>query len=113
MKRKTRQRKTQARYIRIFFLVYTHCPFRWTVVIVKSSRLSNKGDIFSLEHGVILIELYTKLSSFSSTQGSEIDGCAFEQIQSFKASATPAPITTLILSPFGCVKFTCKTEADV
>ena len=72
-----------------------------------------KGDIFSLEHGVILIELYTKLSSFSSTQGSEIDGCAFEQIQSLKASATPAPITTLILSPFGCVKFTCKTEADV
>ena len=65
-----------------------------------------KGDLFSLEHGVIF-ELYTKLSSFSSTRGSEIDGCsAFEQIQSFKASATSAPITTLILSPFGCVKFT-------
>ena len=49
--------------------------------------------------------------SFLSTQGSEID--AFKQIQGFQASATPAPITTLILSPFGRVKFTCKTEADI
>ena len=49
--------------------------------------------------------------SFSFSQGSGID--AFEQIQGFQASATPAPITTLILSPFGRVKFTCTTEADI
>ena len=71
-----------------------------------------KEDLFNLEHGVIL-ELCIKLLSFSSTQGSEMDGFAFEQIQSLKASATPAPKSSLILSPFGCVKFTCKTEADV
>ena len=36
MKRETRQIKKQARYIRIIILfVYTHSPFRWTVVIVK------------------------------------------------------------------------------
>ena len=58
----------------------------------------------------MIFELYTK---FSSTQGSGIDGFAFEQIQNFKASATPAAITILMLSPFGCLKFTCKTEADV
>ena len=68
--------------------------------------------LISLEHGVIF-ELYTKLLSFSSTQDSEIAGFAFEQIQIFKAFAKPLPISTLILSPFGCVKFTCKTEADV
>ena len=61
-----------------------------------------KGDLFSLEHGVIF-EFYTKLLRFPSTQGSEIEGFAFEQIQGFKAPETPAPITTLILSPFGCV----------
>ena len=70
-----------------------------------SSRLA-------LEHGVIF-EPYPKLLSFLSTHGSEMDGFAFEQIQGFKASATPAPITTLILSPFWFVKFTNKTEADV
>ena len=61
------------------------------------------------------MELYLSftLLSFSSTQGSKIAGFSFEQIRVFKAFATPAPITTLILSPFGCVKFTCKTEADV
>ena len=75
------------------------------------SSLSGSGRLV-LEHGVIF-ELYTKLLSFLSTQGSEMDGFAFEQIQGFQASATPAPITTLILSPFGFAKFTCKTEADI
>ena len=51
--------------------------------------------------------------SFSSTQGSEMDVFAFEQIQGMKASAKPAPKTFLILSSLGCVKFTCKTEAYV
>ena len=71
-----------------------------------------KGYLFNLERGV-LFELYTKLLSFSSTQGSEIDGFAFEHVQGMKASATPAPKTSLIRSPLGCVKFTCKTEAYV
>ena len=65
-----------------------------------------------VEHKVIF-KLYTKLLSFSSIQGSEIDVFAFEHIQGFKASAKPAPITTLILSPSGCVKFTCKIESEV
>ena len=42
-----------------------------------------------------------------------MDGFAFEQIQGMKASATPATKTSLILSPLGCVKFTCKTETYV
>ena len=29
--------------------VYTQCPFRWTVVIVKSSRLSNFFNILKLD----------------------------------------------------------------
>ena len=58
-----------------------------------------KVDLFSLEHGVIF-EFYTKLLRFPSTQGSEIEGFAFKQIQDFKAPETPAPITTLILSLF-------------
>ena len=31
-----------------------------------------------------------------------MDGFAFEQIHGMKASATPAPKTSLILSPLGC-----------
>ena len=42
-----------------------------------------------------------------------MDGFAFEHIQGLKASATPALKTSLVLSPFWCVKFTCKTEDDI
>ena len=81
MKRETRQITTQARYIRfIIIFVYTHCPFRWTVVIVKFKAVVKfvfflplhvasevkKGALFSLEHGVIF-EFYTKLLRFPST----------------------------------------------
>ena len=111
-KRKTRQIKTQARYIHIIiiFLIYTRCPFPWTVVFVKFKPVVafifilskhvlltkvKKEDLFNLEHRVIF-ELCIKLLSFSSTQGSEMDGFAFEQIQGMKASAKPAPKTFLI-----------------
>ena len=128
-KRETRQIKTQARYIRIIiiFLIYRHCLFpcdchrcrvqakcRIYFYFCQSTSLANwkKRDLFNLELRV-LFELYTKSLSFSSTQGSEMDGFAFEQIQGMKASAKPAPKTFLILSSLGCVKFTCKTEAYV
>ena len=43
-----------------------------------------------------------------------MDRFAFEHIQGLKASATPAPKTSLKLSgPFWCVKFTCNTEDDI
>ena len=58
--------------------------------------------------------LYTWTGLFSEFYGSEMDGFALEQIKGLKASTTPATKTSLILSPFGCVQFTCKTDqADV
>ena len=110
--REMRQIKTQARYVRIIiiFLIYRHCLFpcdshrcrvqascRIYFYFCQSTSLANwkKRDLFNLELG-ILFELYTKSLSFSSTQGSEIDGFALEQIQGMKASAKPAPKTFLI-----------------
>ena len=52
MKRETRQIKTQARYIRIIILfVYTHCPFRWTVVIVKFKPVVKFVFVFATPRG--------------------------------------------------------------
>ena len=76
----------------------------------------NTSEIYSYYYlfNLVIFELYTKLLSFSSTQGSEMDRFAFEHIQGLKASATPAPKTSLKLSgPFWCVKFTCNTEDDI
>ena len=82
------------------------------VLIFPNLRLRRRSLRSNLG-GIDPEKLYRATLSFSSTQGSEMDGFAFEQIQGMKASATPAPKTSLILSSLGCVKFTCKTEAYV
>ena len=52
MKRETRLIKTQVGYIRIIILfVYTHCPFRWTVVIVKFKPVVKLLFLFATPRG--------------------------------------------------------------